>query len=343
MQRHIRGISVVVFLVAVLLVAMAIAGITGITRNSVVSAAAPSNFVLLSPSQDISTAVYLIDHSHGQVDLEMYELGNPEIIAALESVTRGGNVRVILDPTERQSKIAGPELVAHGIHVHWMAIPGGIDHVKLLIADGHVLSGGVNMGTGSAYTEDVAAEVTDVSAAESIFNSDWVRSGLHELPIAKSAGIFVTGHGAILDTILHVLNSASSTIAPTLAPIPVPAGTCYVVANYLSDYTIRNALVGAVGNGLHVYVLLNVEAYGSHRAAEQLSSAGAGVRFAPKSPYLHAKVLACQSQAGYGAVVGSANFSYDGMDVNHELDISLGGNDAMEVFKWARSVYANDK
>lgn len=332
MQSSSRFQSVIVASVAVAIVVLASSGVVSILgkSGSVVLAKESGSFALLSPAQDISTAAHLIRASHS-VDLEMYELGNPEIVSALESVRPSRNVRVILDPTERQSKVTGPILQAHGIQVRYMAIPGGIDHVKLLIADGHVLSGGVNMGSSSAYTDDLGVELGSVSSAEAIFNSDWARSGSGKQPIAKSVGPFVTGHSAILDTILHVITGTRK------------GGTCYVVANYLTDYSIRNALVASINSGVNVRVVLNPEAYGASYAASMLKADGASVEFAPRSPYLHAKVLACQSGKTYSAVGGSANFSYDGMNVNHELDIFLVGSDAHQVFDWARGVFALDK
>lgn len=284
------------------------------------------------PAQSVATtAVGLINATPrgGTVDLEIYELGNPSVIAALEAAQRRAvTVRVILDATERQSEISGPALRRAGVAVETMRVPGGIDHVKLLVADGRVLMGGVNLGTGSSYTTDMDVELPgwDVTEAVTVFNTDWQSAGV-DSPVASGAfGPFVTGK-AIEAALLRVISGAGK------------GTTCFVVANYLSDWTVRDALVAAARRGASLDVLLNPTAYGVHRADAALVAGGAHVAMAPRSPYLHAKVLACETGGAWNAVAGSANFSYDGMTVNHELDVVLSGDTASHVGVWAEGAW----
>ena len=60
--------------------------------------------------------------------------------------------------------------------------------------------------------------------------------------------------------------------------------------------------------------------------------------FAPDDPYLHAKILAC----GGEAMIGSANFSFDGMTVNHELDVVLQGQAAAKLTAFANQIERAD-
>jgi phosphatidylserine/phosphatidylglycerophosphate/cardiolipin synthase-like enzyme len=53
-------------------------------------------------------------------------------------------------------------------------------------------------------------------------------------------------------------------------------------------------------------------------------------------------MLGCQAGRDYTAIAGSANFSYDGMDVNHELDVALSGSDARQIFMCAKEQYVKD-
>lgn len=281
-----------------------------------------------------STAVSLIDATPagGAVDLEVYELGNPAVIAALEAAKRRGVVvRAILDATERQSLASGPALRRAGVATETMRVEGGIDHVKLLVAAGRVLMGGVNLGSGSSYTTDMDVELPaiDVSYARSIFAADWRAASSGTAPSNGSYGPFVTG-GAILPAVLATIGAASR------------GDTCYVVANYLSDRTVRDAAVAAARRGAAVDVVLNPTAYGEAKADAALAAGGAHVRLAPQSPYLHAKVLACSGPGGWYAVVGSANFSYHGMALNHELDVVLSGGAAGAVGAWAESIWRAD-
>lgn len=277
-----------------------------------------------------NTAVSLIDAvgPGGVVDLEVYELGNPAIINALVSAKqRGAIVHVILDATERQSRVSVNQLRSKEIATEMMHIKGGIDHVKLLITNKAVLMGGLNYGTDSSYTTDIDVELPSsyISYALEIFNTDWLAARVGSAPASGSYGPFLTG-SAIESTILRLVDSTKH-------------GTCYVAANYLSDWTVRDALVGAARRGVGVYVVLNPTAYGEKSADAALLAGGAHVELAAKEPYLHAKVLVCNtSTGGWEGVVGSANFSYDGMDVNHELDVSVSSRVAEQVERWLKTV-----
>lgn len=268
----------------------------------------------------------LLSSSRGGADLEMYELGAPQVLAALEAAARREPVRVILDATERDTPTAAAALRRAGAQVVLARVPGGIDHAKLLVVPGAVLVGGVNLGAGSPYTLDldvVESNPPTVQAARTLFAADW-ESFTHGGHGALSApGPFVTGH------------QIASAFASTLAATPA-GGTCTVLANYLSDHTDQDELVAAVRRGVVVDALLNPSAYGSTRARSWLVSHGVNVRLAPRSPYLHAKVLACSSVA----LVGSANFSYDATTYNHEVDIELSGPLASQVTSFAAGAYA---
>ena len=269
-------------------------------------------------------ATRLIEGARGQVELEVYELGNPEVITALEAARRRGvSVRVILDATEYQSERSAQELGAAGVSVEEAHVQGGIDHVKLLVADDAVLMGGVNLGTGSSYTTDLDVElgspVTAVAAGR-VFSADWSAARRGEGYASGTFGPFVTG-GAIEPAMEGLLGATR--------------GSCVVVANYLTDYGIQDALVAAARRGVAIEAVLNAGAYGAASARSWLAGHGVRVEMAPSSPYLHAKVLAC----GGAAILGSANFSHDGMAYNHELDVELVGPAAAAVMAWATGVW----
>ena len=269
------------------------------------------------------TTLGLIAAARHSVDLEMYELGNPAIVSALESATRRGvTVQVISDPTEYQSRTSDAALTRAGVVVRKLAVRGGIDHVKLLVVDDdRVLVGGVNLGASSSYTTDADVELSGTSAgyATSVFNQDWTAAGGAGAPASGAFGPFVTG-AAIQSAMLAVIDHATT--------------SCMVIANYLSDYTIQDALVAAERRGVAVTAVLNPTGYGEASAAAWLRNGGVRVEVAPTEPYLHAKVLAC----GAEAVIGSANFSYDGMTVNHELDVVLDGRAAAGVGAFAAGI-----
>lgn len=272
----------------------------------------------------------LLASSRGEVDLEMYELGAPLVLAALEAAARREPVRVILDATERDTPDAAAALRGAGAQVVLARVPGGIDHAKLLVVPGAVLVGGVNLGAGSSYTLDldvVGGAAPTVQAARSLFAADW-ESFTHGGHGARSApSPLATGY------------QIASDIASTLAATPA-GGTCTMLANYLSDHTDQDELAAAAGHGVVVDVLLNPSAYGSTGARAWLGSHGVHVRLAARSPYLHAKVLACSSRGSSRALVGSANFSYNATTYNHEVDMVLSGPLASQVASFAAGAYA---
>ena len=288
---------------------------------------AMSNATVIPANRVAGVTIALIDHAKTSVLLEMYELGNPSIVAALEAAHhRKVLVRVVSDPEESQSQSSDITLKQDGIMVRKLAVPGGIDHVKLLVVDdSRVLIGGVNLGYASSYTADADVELTGLSArdATTIFNQDW-SAAIHSNSAASGIyGPFVTG-SAIEPTMLSVIANA--------------AGRCIILANYLSDYSIQDALVAAEHRGVKVTAVLNPTAYGEASASSWLRRGGVQVVLAPEEPYLHAKILAC----GGEAMIGSANFSFDGMSVNHELDVVLKGEAADKLTAFANQIEQAD-
>jgi cardiolipin synthase len=272
----------------------------------------------------------LLAQARHTVDVEMYELGNPVLVAALiADARRGIAVRVILDATEAQSVAAVPLLRAGGVQVETVTVPhGGIDHVKLLVVDGHTaLTGGVNWGVASTDTTDADVWLASDPAAAETFAEDWTTAQGHP---ASGAWPDPAGSGAL----------SGAAIQPAMVALIAHAtGPVDVAANYLTDYAIQDALTAAAGRGIPVHVVINPTAYGAAAATRWLTDHGVMVRDAPATPYLHAKVLL----AGDTGLIGSANFSYDALSArNHEFDVALPASvvpaaDAWFAALWARS------
>jgi len=93
-----------------------------------------------------------------QIQIEMYELGNSNIIQALiQDHKMGCSETIELDGTENQSIVSGRTLASAGIDVKFAHIANnGIDHIKALVIDGGAtdLVGGVNWGQYSSDTQD---------------------------------------------------------------------------------------------------------------------------------------------------------------------------------------------
>jgi phosphatidylserine/phosphatidylglycerophosphate/cardiolipin synthase-like enzyme len=109
----------------------------------------------------------------------------------------------------------------------------------------------------------------------------------------------------------------------------------------LTDAEVLAGLATAHRRGVDVRVLLDPnQAYNRH-AFDVLSAAGVPVRWypIPRGALLHAKVGLFDNEL----LLGSANWTYSGLDVNHELDIETRDPDAVAAYAsrfaadWARS------
>ena len=284
----------------------------------------PSRSVVWVPASSVSsTALSLLASAQHSVVLDMYELGNPALVAALiADHARGIRVQVILDATEAQSATAGRVLQAAGVPVRWDHVPHGIDHVKLLVIDGtHTLLGGVNWGIGSSYTTDGDVLARTDPTAAGYFAAEWATLGGH--PTAPPEGAGAWSGPAIGTQMTALLGHATRSVD--------------VAANYLTSWTVQDALAAAAQRGVTVRVVMNPTAYGAKAAAAWLMAHGMTVRWAPQSPYLHAKILIVDGRTLW---IGSSNFSYHGLALNQELDTQVPlppGVAAWWRALWARS------
>ena len=291
------------------------------------SSPSPGAVTWVPATQVSETALSLLITAQHSVVLDMYELGNPALVAALVAdQARGLSVRVILDATESQSAVSGRALIAAGVPVRWDRVPHGIDHVKLLVVDGSTtLLGGVNWGTSSSYTTDGDVLVARDALAAGYFAATWATLGGHSTAPPEGSGAW---SGSALGTQMTALLAHATTSVD-------------VAANYLTSWTVQDALAAAVQRGVAVHVVLNPTAYGAHAAMVWLTAHGVTVRWAPTTPYLHAKILIVDGRTLW---IGSSNFSYHGLSVNQELDTVVAmppGVAAWWQALWARSTPAS--
>ena len=96
------------------------------------------------------------------------------------------------------------------------------------------------------------------------------------------------------------------------------------------------ALAADAERGVVVDVLLNPLGYGAKGAASWLSNRRVHVRWAPDSPYLHAKVILSATE-GLG---GSANLSYHGLSINREMDAMAPASLLPAAWAWGTALWA---
>ncbi|MBE3589783.1 MAG: phosphatidylserine/phosphatidylglycerophosphate/cardiolipin synthase family protein [Firmicutes bacterium] len=273
--------------------------------GGVSEAAAPGAPLLLDGPAARAWALRAIEGARQSVDLEMYELGDRDLIAALvDAHRRGVAVRVILDATESHSREALPLLEAARVPVRAVQLQGGIDHVKLLVVDGRAaLVGGINWGPRSWENHDW--DVAFAEAPEALARhvaADWrsgrVRRGAEDGPL-------VYADGRIQEAMLADIASARRTVD--------------IEADALSDRDIVDALAAAARRGVRVTVVASPQERTTRSAVVRLRRAGVDARYA-RGLILHAKVLVVDETIAW---LGSANFSAHADLANHELDVRL--------------------
>jgi phosphatidylserine/phosphatidylglycerophosphate/cardiolipin synthase-like enzyme len=278
----------------------------------------------------------LIGSAHTRVMVEMYELGRPDILRELGAATaRGVRVRVITDPTVVASRRSAAILDTVGVLERVYPVDDGrhqIDHVKLLIADGEAVVGGMNWGAHSNRNHDYVLEThvtLDVDRLARIFEQDWSLAGGRPSPLAAISGdVAQTAPGEGIRSMLEaaMIRAVSRALAEVYT---------------LTDPEVIAELVQAHRRGAMVRVLLDPnQAYNFHGYAV-LKSGGVEVRWypIPRGALLHAKIGLFDGEL----VLGSANWTLSGLGVNHELDIETGDPAAVAAYEarfeadWARS------
>jgi len=289
------------------------------------AAGAPEPVKLLSDASIFRLVGGMIEHARRRVLIEVYEIWRPDLIEEMSSAReRSLDVRIITDPTAAASRTSALRLSAPGVPNCFYPIDDRaqqIDHVKLLVADDEGAVGGMNWGAHSDRSE--------VARLVRIFEQDWLFAGGRPAPIPPVATeVAQTAPG---EEIRRMLESSLG-----------PARRRALAEIYtLTDPDVLFDLASARWRGVDVRVLLDPnQAYNLH-AFDVLSAAGVPVRWypIPAGALLHAKIALC----GGTLVLGSANWTYSGLDVNHELDIEtvdpggVGAYTARFAANWARS------
>jgi phosphatidylserine/phosphatidylglycerophosphate/cardiolipin synthase-like enzyme len=279
----------------------------------------------------------LIAHAQHRVYVEMYELGRRDIVRGLAGDSLGGaDVRVVTDPTVNASRVSLDALQRSGVAARFYPVDDTahqIDHVKLLIADDEAVVGGMNWGAHSDRNHDYVLETGDaveVDRLVRIFEQDWSLAGGEPrlVPPDTASRVAQTAPG---EEIRDLLSAALSSARVRL----------WAEVYTLTDADVLLALAAAHQRGVDVRVLLDPSQPYNRHSFDGLRSAGVPVRWYPVPPgtLLHAKIGLFDAEL----LLGSANWTYSGLDVNHELDIETQNPQAVAAYgsrfqlDWARS------
>ena len=281
-----------------------------------VEAAGPAPVGDLHRDAEVFAAVgRLLAGARERVWVEMYEFGRRDLADALVAGRRRGlDVRLVTDPTVDVSRATAARLRAAGVPVRLYPVDESvyqIDHVKLLIADGAALAGGMNWGATSARNHDYALELHDparVRRLAAIFQADWALAGGEQPPPAAAAvaGVYQTSPGQEIRGRLLALAAAARREID-------------VEAFVLSDLDVADALELAHLRAVRVRVLLDPKQDSNLATCAALRLGGVEVAWFPLDfhPKLHAKAGLFDGRL----LLGSANWSVGGLSHNHELDV----------------------
>jgi cardiolipin synthase A/B len=246
--------------------------------------------------------------------VEMYEFGRQDLALALVAAHgRGADVRVVLDPTVPVTLVVGRELAMAGVPVRYYPVDDHaqqIDHVKLLLGDDRALIGGMNWGVTSDRNHDYALLLRappELLRLGRIFEQDWALAGGRPAPLPAEGGpIAQTAPGSEIRRLLEsALVSARTRIEAEVFD--------------LTDPDVILLLQSAHRRGAEVRLLLDPNQDVNRPGYALLRRGAVRVRwFRPAAGgKLHAKAVLADGTL----LLGSANWSRHGLDVNHELDV----------------------
>lgn len=273
--------------------------------------------LLRSGTATFAVLRHLVDSAHVSVHVEVYELGERDMVTALVAAhDRGVDVTVIDDPSEPHTAATVVWLRARGLDVVDYPVRRlMIDHVKLLVVDGVVaVVGGINWGVSSPANHDYDAEIRGpaVTNLDRVFQRDLVTCGR---PASVPA--------AVPDPAILVASTLPGTEIRPLAVSLIEGARSRLDLELfvLTDTGIVRALEAAHTRGVSVRVLLDPSQHSSDPSIQALAAAGVDVRlYRSRGELLHAKAIVADSTT---VLFGSANWSGGGFARNHELDIEL--------------------
>jgi phosphatidylserine/phosphatidylglycerophosphate/cardiolipin synthase-like enzyme len=253
-----------------------------------------------------------IDNTHTTLDVAMY-LFTVTAIAdrVIAAHQRGVGVRVLLDPDEPGNDSTRTKLMQAGVPTRNAPSIYSFSHQKYLIGDKQtslIMSANFNAdavtpgSSGERNYGVVDGDPDDLSDLQAIFEMDWAAGGNEPpKPADLSCTRLVVSPNNSKQRVLDLVGSAQSTLE--------------VEALYVSETTVRDAIVAAQTRGVAVRVILE--------ASEDSSGTipylqGMGVQVHDASGFFcHAKLIVADGVA----MVGSENYSFTSLTKNREVGV----------------------
>ena len=289
----------------------------------------------------------LLKSAKNSVQIEMFSLDKKDIVDLLiKDAKRGVKVQVVMDPPnedwEKDKEDAIVKLRKNGVNVQLYPVKeagspeakyGNIDHVKMLIVDGSkAVIGGMNWGAHSEHNHDVdiMVEGPAVDKMEWLFRESFIKSGgdKSELPFIEKSPPHPEGNTS-LNLLVGGADVKYKVIEKSVhRAIDNAKKSIHCELFVLSRRPTIEKLIAAHERGVDVKVLLNPLKIKDNpineKAAQRLKEAGVPVKwFVPdeeSKSKLHAKMAVFDDDQ---VILGSANWSYAGLNVNREANVEI--------------------
>ncbi len=248
----------------------------------------------------------LIDGAQQKLDVQMYLFTVTALADRIVAAkNRGVAVRVILDPDEAGNANVRTKLVQASIPTRDAASLYTFSHAKYFVIDGKtavIMS--MNLNIDAMNNERnyglVTRDLDDVSDTQAIFNMDWALAGGEPpMPADLACTRLVVSPNNAKQRVLDFINSAKTTLD--------------VETMYISEQTVRDAIVAAKDRGVAVRVILE-GASDDNQVRAYFTSKGITTKYANQF-FLHAKLIIADGVA----FVGSENYSITSLTKNREL------------------------
>jgi phosphatidylserine/phosphatidylglycerophosphate/cardiolipin synthase-like enzyme len=246
----------------------------------------------------------LIDGAQSTLDIQMYLFTSGSLANKLVAAkNRGVNVRLLLDPDHAGNQNVTPTLTSGG--VNWKNAPSlyTYSHAKYVIADkSQVVIMSMNWNLDAFRNERnygiVDRDIEDIADVQAIFEQDWAMANGQMVQPANLActRLIVSPTNSKTRLIEHI-NSAKTTLD--------------VEVMYVSETSIRDAILAAKNRGVTVRVIINEP---TDPAVTNFKAAGIMVK-TPATFYCHAKLIIADAVA----FVGSENMSFTSLAKNREV------------------------
>jgi cardiolipin synthase len=267
----------------------------------------PTYSLFVEPAAGVGPVTSLIASAHHYIRLEIYEMTDQAVFAALAHARqRGVAVRVLLERHPfgggSYANAAFSELRAGGISVRWANPAFTYTHEKAVNVDGRIAGiftfnlsySGLTSNREFGVIDRNRRDVTEIGR---IFNADWNRA-----PMRRAASS---------DLVISPINSRKA----LTYLIDHARHSLLLYEEEMDDASIESHLISAARRGVRVRLLTSSNSAG----ADRVRLGGVGVRIL-SNPFIHAKAIIAD---GSRLFVGSENVSATSLDRNRELGIVL--------------------